>query len=217
MVKRKQPVDILINKFTKSVALPFQEILPSKIIEQVIDELGIKYRDRLYNPIVIIWSFISQVLDNDHSCKKAVSRIIAYLVGEEQKRPSENTGAYCRARKKLPELLFKKLLDISSQNLEKEVNKEDLWHARHVKSIDGSSVSMPDTEVLQKEYPQHGSQKEGCGFPLAAIGVLFSYSTGGIMGIVIDTWSIHDINLARQLSEYLKIGDILLGDRAFCA
>ncbi len=217
MGKRKQAVEILINKFTKSVALPFQEVLPSQIIEEVIDELGIKYRNRLYNPLVIIWSFLSQVLDTDHSCKNAVSRIIAYLVGENQERPSEDTGAYCKARKKLPELLFKKLLERSSQNLEKEVDKKALWHGRHVKSIDGSTVSMPDTPENQKAYPQHSSQKEGCGFPLAAIGVLFSYCTGAVMGITIDTWSTHDINLARQLTEYLEVGDIILGDRAFCA
>ena len=144
-----------------------------------------------------------------------MSRIIAYLVGEGQERPSENTGAYCRARKKLPELLFKKLVDISAENLEKEVDKKFLWHGRHVKSIDGSSVSMADTEENQKAYPQHSSQKEGCGFPLAAIGVLFSYCTGAVIGITIDTWSTHDINLARQLSKYLKVGDILLGDRAY--
>ena len=217
MEKSKKPVEILINKFTKSVALPFQEILPSQIIEEVIDELGIKYRNRLYNPIVTIWSFLSQVLDTDHSCKNAVSRIIAYLVGENQERPSEDTGAYCKARKKLPERLFKKLLDRSSQNLENQVDKKSLWHGRHVKSIDGSTVSMPDTVENQKAYPQHPSQKIGCGFPLAAIGVLFSYCTGAVMGIVIDTWSTHDINLARQLTKYLEVGDILLGDRAFCA
>ncbi len=113
MEKRKQPVEILINKFTKSVGLPFQEVLPSQTIEEVVIELGIKFRNRLYNPIVIIWSFISQVLDTDHSCKNAVSRIIAYLVGENAERPSEDTGAYCKGRKKLPELLFKKLLDKS--------------------------------------------------------------------------------------------------------
>ncbi len=214
MGKRKQPVEILINKFTKSIALPFQEILPSKIIEEVINELGIKYRNRLYNPIVIIWSFLSQVLDPDHSCKKAVSRIIAYVVEKDVERPSEDTGAYCRARKKLPEILFKKLLDISGKKLENEVDKKHLWHGRHVKSIDGSSVSMPDTLENQKSYPQHSSQKKGCGFPIAAIGVLFSYYTGAVIGITIDIWSTHDINLARQLSKYLESGDILLGDRA---
>ncbi len=35
------------------------------------------------------------------------------------------------------------------------------------------------------------------------------------MGIVIDTWSTHDINLARQLTKYLEVGDIILGDRAY--
>ncbi len=70
MEKRKQPVEILINKLTKSVGLPFQEVLPSQTIEEVVIELGIKFRNRLYNPIVIIWSFISQVLDTDRALSK---------------------------------------------------------------------------------------------------------------------------------------------------
>ena len=55
------------------------------------------------------------------------------------------------------------------------------------------------------------------GFQSAKIGVLFSYNTGGVVGIAIDIWKTADINLARQLSKYLELGDILLGDRAFCA
>ncbi len=47
-----------------------------------------------------------------------------------------------------------------------------------VKVIDGSSVSMPDTIENQKAYPQPSSQKPGCGFPIAKIGVLFSLATG---------------------------------------
>ncbi len=66
---------------------------------------------------------------------------------------------------------MKKLLDISGQNLEKIVNKNNLWHGFHVKIIDCSTVSMPDTIENQKAYPQLSSQKEGCGFPLAKIGV----------------------------------------------
>ena len=163
MKKQKQAVDVLINKFTKSIGLPFKEVLPSAIIEQVIVDLGIKYRNRLYNPIVIIWSFISQVLDTDHSCKNAVSRIIAHLADENLEIPSSNTSAYCQGRQKLPELLFKKLLDISGQNLEKIVDKNHLWHGFHVRIIDCSTVSMPDTIENQKAYPQLSSQKEGCG------------------------------------------------------
>ena len=67
MKKSKQPVQVLINKFTKSLGLPFQEVLPRKIIEQVLVEIGLKYRNRIYNPLVIVWSFLSQVLDPDRA------------------------------------------------------------------------------------------------------------------------------------------------------
>ena len=57
MKKDKHPVEILIHKFTKTLGLPFQEVLPSSIIEQVLIEIGIKYKSRIYNPIVMVWSF----------------------------------------------------------------------------------------------------------------------------------------------------------------
>ena len=42
---------------------------------------------------------------------------------------------------------------------------EDSWCGRHVKVLDGSTVSMPDTNDNQEAYPQPSSQKAGCGFP----------------------------------------------------
>jgi hypothetical protein len=83
-----------------------------------------------------------------------------------------------------------------------------------VKIIDGSSVSMPDTIENQLAYPQPNSQKLGCGFPIAKIGVIFSLATGAATALVIDVMNTHDLKLARKLSEFLKPNDILLGDRA---
>jgi hypothetical protein len=217
MPKQLHPSQVLIQKFNIGIGLPFQELLQREIIEDILREIGVKYRSRIYNPIVIVWSFLSQVLDPDHSCQNAVSRIIAYLASEEIEIPSENTSAYCQARKKMPEELFKKLLEKSAKKNEDKIDKKHLWRGRCVKSIDGSTVSMPDTLKNQEAYPQHGSQKKGCGFPLAKIGVLFSYATGSVVGIVIDVFKTHDIKLARKLTNYLNPGDILLGDRAFCS
>ncbi len=207
----------MIQQFTSGIGLPFQELLKKEIIEEILKEIGVKYKSRIYNPIVIVWSFLSQVLDPDHSCQNAVSRIISYLASEGLETPSENTSAYCQARKRLPEKLFKKLLESSAKHNEEKVDKKHLWHGRCVKSVDGSTVSMPDSLKNQEAYPQHGSQKKGCGFPLAKFGVLFSYATGSAVGIVIDIFKTHDIKLARKLTDYLDRGDILLGDRAFCS
>ena len=94
---------------------------------------------------------------------------------------------------------------------------EYLWCGRNVKVIDGSTVSMPDTVENQKAYPQPSSQKPGCGFPIAKIGVIFSLVTGAAVALCIDVMNTHDIKLARQLYQFLNPLDILLGDRAFCA
>ena len=210
-------VKILKEKFTQSLGLPFEELLSESAIEQVMDELKIKYRRRLFDPIVTLWAFLSQVLDVDKSCYNATSRVITYLVGESQEIPSTDTSAYCQARARLPEQLLEKLFGKAAQSLEEKVITEYLWCGRSVKVIDGSSVSMPDTVENQKTYPQPSSQKPGCGFPIAKIGVLFSLATGAAIALAVEVLNTHDIQLARKLYKFLSKGDVLLGDRAFCA
>ena len=138
-------VQILKDKFNQSLGLPFKELLPESVIEQTIRELKIKYKKRLFDPFVTLWVFLSQVLDSDKSCHNAVSRVIAYLVGEGVEIPSTDTSAYCGARSRLPEKLLEQLFSHSAQNIEEKVTAEHLWCGRHVKVIYGSTVSMPDT------------------------------------------------------------------------
>ncbi len=210
-------VQILKDKFNQSLGLPFKELLPEFVIEQAIAELKIRYKKRLFDPIVTLWAFLSQVLDSDKSCHNAVSKIIAHLAEQIVEIPSTDTSAYCQARSRLPEKLLEKLFKKAADNLEAKVATEYLWCGRNVKVIDGSTVSMPDTTENQKAYPQPSSQKLGCGFPIAKIGVIFSLATGAAVALCIDVLNTHDIKLARQLYQFLNHGDILLGDRAFCA
>lgn len=99
--------------------------------------------------------------------------------------------------------------------MEKKVTTEHLWCGRHVKVIDGSTVSMSDTPMNQKAYPQPSSQAKGCGFPLAKIGALFSLATGAAVATVISVLNTHDIKLARQIYQFLNPGDVLLGAKRF--
>lgn len=109
---------------------------------------------------------------------------------------------------------MQKLFGKAAQSLEEKVTIEHLWCGRSIKVIDSSSVSMPDTVENQKAYPQPSSQKPGCGFPIAKIGVLFSLATGAAVALFIDVLNIHDIQLARKLYKELNPKDVLLGDRA---
>lgn len=81
-------VQILKQKFTQSLGLPFQELLPESTIREALEAEKIKYRSRLFDPFVTLWAFLSQVLDTDKSCHNAVSRVIAWLAVTDAEIPS---------------------------------------------------------------------------------------------------------------------------------
>ena len=65
-------------RFARDQGLPFADSLSELSILAALNEHGVKYRDRLFSPVTTIWSFLSQVLSDDHSCRDTVSRIIAH-------------------------------------------------------------------------------------------------------------------------------------------
>ena len=120
------------------------------------DEHAVKYRDRLFGPFTTIWSFLSQVLSEDHSCRDAVSRIIAHRAASGLKICSPNTASYCNcnARARIPAAVLRTLARRSAQQLQDGVPNTWKWDGRSVLNADGSYVSMPERQLNQASYPQ---------------------------------------------------------------
>ena len=53
--------------------------------------------------------------------------------------------------------------------MEQRVPEGRLWLVRRVLSADGTGISMPDSPLNQKLFPQPAGQKEGCGFPVVKL------------------------------------------------
>jgi hypothetical protein len=124
-----------------------------------------------------------------------------------------------RLPEKLLQQLFTKVAQEWHFGKQAQVKHKHLWCGRHVKVIDGSTVSMPDTPENQKVYPQPNTQVPCCGFPIAlhwcfiqSDGVLFSLTTGAAVALVFDVLNTHDVKLARRLYEFIHPNDVLLGD-----
>jgi hypothetical protein len=52
---------------------------------------------------------------------------------------------------------------------------------RSVKLVDGTGISVPDTDENQAWYPQPGTQADGVDFPLARAVLVICLSTGAAM------------------------------------
>ena len=138
-------VETLRERLSNSIALPFRDMLPEDMIQQTLEKENIKYRKRLYDPIITLWTFICQVLDPDKSCKNAVSGVLSILFNSEENLPSDNTGAYCKARKRLSLGLIIRLFRNTGKTIHQKASDGFLWCNRHVFLVDGSTFSMYDT------------------------------------------------------------------------
>jgi DDE family transposase len=211
----------LLRSFAQADDLPAQPLLTPDDILHVCSELGVSNHDSpdlIWNTVLTLWTFLWQVLSPAKSCVAAVARALVWRIASGLPPCSANTGAYCKARQKLPELLLSTLaLDVADR-LEDYVPAHWLWHGRHVQVIDGNVVTAADTPANQEVYPQPASQKPGLGFPLVRWVALFSLATAAVTGAAIGPWQgkqTGETTLARALLERLHPRDIVLGDRLF--
>lgn len=190
-------------------------LLSAEHIARIIAREAGKTRDRIFTPSVTLAAFLGQILAEDHSCQAAVDRLIARRVACGLPACSADTGGYCKARQRLPEALLPELVRDAADRIDGHAAEAWLFQGRRVVIADGTTVSMPDTPENQAEYPQHGLQKPGCGFPLARIVVLIALATGGVLDAAIGAGKgklTGEMALVRSLHGRLKRGDIVLAD-----
>ena len=200
--------------------LPFHEILSEPMVEPALAAEGVKSNESIFTPFLTLCTFLSQVLDPDHSCRAAVARVIVWLVINGRKPCSEQTGAYCDARRRLPLAVLIRLVRQTARETEQQVGEEWLWKGRRIVLADGSTAAMPDTTRNQRVFPQSRSQGVGLGFPLARLVVLISLTTGLVRDLAVGPYQGKETGetaLFRQLWDRLEAGEVVLGDRVFAS
>src|SRR5262249_8035370 len=172
--------------------------------------------DRIFSPLVTLWVFLGQVLSADHSCRAAVARLIAHRLARGRRPCSAATGAYCQARKRLPERFFSAVACSVGRALDGQAKGSWLWKGRRVYLFDGTTVTLPDTRANQAAYPQVYNQKPGLGFPIARLGAVTSLACGAVVGLGFCRYAGKgqgEVSLLRRLWDVLEPGDVLLADR----
>lgn len=217
---------LVLRSFLQHRGLPFADVLSEATIQQHFDEEGVAFgqgEDDVYTPALTLWAFLSQVLfkGEQRSCVAAVARVIVLLLSLEQRPCADDSGAYCRARAKLPVAIIRRLAVQVADGCEQQVPTAWLWKGRHhVYLADGSTVSMPDTAANQADYPQPTTQEPDLGFPIARMVVLISLATAMIKDLAIGPYAGKETGetaLLRQLLDRFQSGDILLADRYYCS
>ena len=175
-------LNTLRRQFLQDGDLPFTDVLTEEVIAQALTAVT-GWLDRIFSPLITLWVFLGQVLSADHSCRAAVARLLAHRLARGQRPCSPQTGAYCQARKRLPERFFADVACSVGRSLDDRAERRWLWQGRRVYLFDGTTVTMPDTRENQQAYPQVYNQKPGLGFPIARLGAVISLACGAVVNL----------------------------------
>jgi hypothetical protein len=211
----RDQVNTLRRQFLQDGDLPFTDVLTEEVIAQALAALT-GWLDRIFSPLVTLWAFLAQVLSADHSCRAAVARLIAHRLARGQARCSPKTGAYCQARRRLPESFFADVACSVGRALEEQAQRRWPWQGRRVYLFDGTTATMPDTPENQTAYPQVYNQKPGLGFPIARLGAITSLACDAVVNLGFCQYAGKgqgEVSLLRRLWDVLRPGDVLLADR----
>jgi hypothetical protein len=189
--------------------------VPARLLKPA--ERGAHSRRRFFPQAITFWAFLSQVLSPASPCRETVRKVQAWYAVRRQPRPGSGTAAYCQARSRLSCHTLLGIHRHGADELQRRVSDEQLWCGRHVKVIDGTGVSMPDTPKNQRAFPQPSNQKKGCGFPVAKLVGCFCLASGALLHWAEGTQHVHERKLFRKLFAFFRPDDIALTDRGFCS
>lgn len=193
----------------------FFNLLTSPELLDQVESLVPEYRERLFPPTETLSMFLAQALSADRSCQKAVDDAAIKRLAGGLPVCSTHTGAYCRARARLPVDMLSTLARHTGRLIAEQAPRAWHWEGRPVRLVDGTTLPMPDTPDNQQAYPQPRSQEPGLGFPLCRLVGILCLGSGAVLDAAIGCYrgkGGDEQSLLRTMLDTLKAGDLLLGD-----
>ncbi|MCI0461613.1 MAG: hypothetical protein L0Z62_32080 [Gemmataceae bacterium] len=212
----------VLRSFASAEGMPFADVLTEQDIQTACAAEGVAFGqapDDVYTPAVTLRAFLAQCLSASKSCVAAVARVLVLRVALGLPPCGAGSGAYCKARAKLPESLLRRLTLQVGTATERQALDTWRWKGRRVLLADGGELSMPDTAANQRAYPQLRNQKPGLGFPRLRLVVLLTFATASLVGAALGPCKgkgTGETELFRTLLEQLTAGDVVVADRYYC-
>lgn len=212
----------VLRSFAHQDGLTFGDALTEQDIQDACDAEDVHFGQAphdVYTPAMTLWAFVVQCLCASKSCVAAVARVVVLRIALGLPPCAAGTGAYCKARAKLPESLLRRLTLQVGTAVERQAPDSWRFKGRRVLLADGAEVSMPDTPANQREYPQLKNQKPGLGFPRMRMVVLLAFATASLVGCALGPCKgkgSGETERFRTLQDHIEPGDVVVADRYYC-
>jgi len=202
----------------------FKELLPSKVVEDLVKASGTRFYERLFTPLIVVWCFIFQRLNDDHGLDAVVSQVWSGTLdelGDRDRAPvserivSESTAAYSKARKRLPLGVLQGVTQYFAQAAERPLDAGALWHGHRVVLLDGSTLLLRPEAELVAHYGQVRNQHGIAYWVLMRVVAAFSLHTAALLDIADGPRLQSEQSLASTVLAQLPAHSLCVGDSNF--
>jgi hypothetical protein len=138
--QQRKHIDRRVRKID---AVDFFNVLTGPELLETTESYLPEHRERLYPPTVTLSMFMMQALNEDGSCQRVVNGWAARRAAEGLSAHRMRTGAYCKARQRLPVEMVRALTRETGQLLSGRAQACWRWRGRAVNLVDGTGISMP--------------------------------------------------------------------------
>ena len=159
----------------------FFNLLTGPELLEPVEALLPEHRERLFPPTETLSMFLAQAMSADRSCQQAVNEAAIKRLNGGLPQCSTHTGAYCRARQRLPTGDGRHIGASYGILMAERTPPAWQWRGRAVRLVDGATVALPDTPDNQALYPQPRSQQPGLGFPLCRMVGIICLASGAML------------------------------------
>lgn len=197
----------------------FFNLLTSPQLLSTVESLLPVHRERLFPPTEALSMFLTQVMSSDGSCQQAVNHAAVNRMMGGLPLCSTATGGYCKARQRLPIEMVAELVRYTGKQITAEVPQRWHWQGRPVRLVDGTTLTLPDTEANQRRYPQESNPQAGLGFPVCRLVGIICLSSGCVLNAAMGPYKgkgADEQTLLRGLLDTFKTGDMVVGDSYYC-
>jgi hypothetical protein len=171
-------------------------------------------RDRHYTRPRTFWCMLWQGLNPEAAGREVVRQLQALFGLENGPQLSQQDGAYCRAKARLPLEPFSVALAATAKAADRLAGSPALLQGRPLKVLDGSALTLADTPKNRRHYPPLQCPDRPS-FPMMRLVVFFSVLSGAILLAAQGSLAVSELALFASLIHKLVKGDIVLGDRGF--
>lgn len=203
----------------------FGKALPQSFFVSLKQDLGIIENSCIFTLPVTPWLMIMQRLSQKGTLATAVAELV-HGNGKELLEPckrvledsiSANTGAYSRARQRVPVEAVRRVAERTFEHLHR-ISPRDMLRER-LFLLDGSSIRLAHSPALLKVYPQAENQHGQSHWPVMRVAVMHHVTTGIAMapqfGAMYGPHAVSEQGLAETLIDRLPPLSVLIGDRNF--